>query len=59
VLFALHALRVQLIVLGIELELYVALFFVGHHEIQILTKSAANESGLARIESQNVHANAG
>ena len=57
-LFALHTLRVQLIILGIELELYVALFFVGHHEIQILAKSAANESRLARIESQNVHASA-
>lgn len=57
-LFALHALRVQLIVFRIELEFYVALFFVSHHEIQILAKSAANESGLARIESQNVHADA-
>ena len=57
-LFALDALRVQLIVLGTELKLYIALFFVSHHQIQVLTKSAANESGLARIESQNVHANA-
>ena len=57
-LLALDTLRVQLIILGIELELYIALFFVGHHQIQVLTKSAANESGLARIESQNVHANA-
>ena len=57
-LFALHALRVQLIVLRIELEFYVALFFVGHHEIQILAKSAANESRLAGIKSQNVHADA-
>jgi len=43
-LLALDALRVQLIVLGIELEFYVALFFVGHHQIQILAKTAANES---------------
>ncbi len=57
-LLALHALRVQLIIFGIELEFYVALFFVGHHQIQILAKSAANESRLARIESQNVHADA-
>jgi hypothetical protein len=57
-LLALHALRVQSIIFGIELEFYVALFFVGHHEIQVLAKSAANESRLARIESQNVHADA-
>ncbi len=57
-LFALHALRVQSIIFGIELEFYVALFFVGHHEIQVLAETAANESGLARIESQNVHADA-
>jgi hypothetical protein len=43
-LLALHALRVQSIIFGIELEFYVALFFVGHHEIQVLAKSAANES---------------
>jgi hypothetical protein len=54
---ALYALCVQLIVLGIELEGYVALFLVGHHQIQVLAKSAADESGLARIESQNVHEN--
>ena len=55
-LLALHTLRVQLIILGIELELYIALFFVGHHQVQILAKSAADESRLARVESQNVHA---
>lgn len=57
-LFALDALCVQLIVLGIELEFYITLFFVGHHQIQVLAKSAAHESRLTRIESQNVHANA-
>ena len=55
---ALEALRIQLIVPGIELEFYIALFFVSHHQIQILADGAANESGLARIKSQNVHANA-
>jgi hypothetical protein len=55
---ALDTLRVQLIVLRIELELYVTLFFVGHHQIQVLAKSAADESGLTRIKSQNVHADA-
>jgi hypothetical protein len=58
VAFALFTLGVQLIVLGIELEGYVALFFVGHHQIQVLATSAFHESGLARIESQNVHKNA-
>jgi hypothetical protein len=43
-LLALDTLRVQLIVLRIELELYVTLFFVGHHQIQVLTESAADES---------------
>ena len=52
---ALDTLRIQLIVLGVELKLHVALFFVGHHEIQVLAKGAADESGLTRIESQNVH----
>jgi hypothetical protein len=55
-LLALDTLRVQLIVLRIELELYVTLFFVGHHQIQVLAKSTADESGLTRIKSQNVHA---
>jgi hypothetical protein len=58
VLLTLHAFRVQLIVLGVELEFYIAFFFVGHHQIQVLAKSAANEGGLTRIESQNVHASA-
>jgi hypothetical protein len=55
-LLALDALGVQLIVLGIELEFYITLFFVSYHQVQILAKSAANESGLARIQSQNEHA---
>ena len=54
-LFALDALCVQLIVLGVELEFHVALFFVGHHQIQVFAKSTADESGLTRIESQHVH----
>jgi hypothetical protein len=53
--FALDALRIQLIVLGVELKLYIAFFFIGYHEIQVLAKSAADESGLTRIESQHVH----
>ena len=44
--FALDALRIQLIVLGVELKFYVALFFIRHHEIQVLAKSTADESGL-------------
>jgi hypothetical protein len=52
---ALDALRIQLIVLGVELKFHVALFFVRHHEIQVLAKGAADESGLTRIESQHVH----
>ena len=57
-LLALDTLRVQLIVLRIELERYIALFFVGHHQIQVLATSTANESGLARIERQNIHRSA-
>jgi hypothetical protein len=57
--FALNTLRVQLVVLGIELERYVALFFVRDHQVQVLATSAAHESGLARIESQNIHITAG
>ena len=53
--FALDALRIQLIVLGVELKFYVALFFIGYHEIQVLAKSTADESGLTRIESQYIH----
>jgi hypothetical protein len=53
--FALDALRIQLIVLGVELKFYVALFLIGYHEIQVLAKSTADESGLTRIESQHVH----
>jgi len=53
-----HTLRVQLIVLGIELEGYIALFFVGYHQIQVFATRAAHESGLARIESQNIHISA-
>jgi len=49
-LFALEALRIQLVIFGIELERYFVLFFVGHHQIQVLATSAANESGFARIE---------
>lgn len=55
-LFALDTLRVQLIVLGIKLEFYIALFFVGYHQIQIFAKSTADERRLARIESQDEHA---
>jgi hypothetical protein len=57
VALALNAFRIQLIVLGIELEGYIALLLVGHHEIQIFATRTAYESGLARIESQNVHTN--
>jgi len=55
-LFALDTLCIQLIVLGIELEFYIALFFVGYHQIQIFAKSTADERRLARIESQDEHA---
>ena len=55
---ALDTLRVQLVVLGVELERYIALFFVGYHQVQILATSAPDESGLARIESQNIHISA-
>ena len=57
-LFALEALRIQLVIFGIELERYFVLFFVGHHQIQVLATSAANESGFARIEGQHIHNNA-
>ncbi len=50
-----NTLRIQLIVLRIELEGHIALFLVGHHQIQVFATSTADESGLARIESQNVH----
>ena len=56
--FALETLRVQLVVLGIELERDVAIFFVGYHQIQVLATSAAHESGLAGIEGQNIHVSA-
>jgi hypothetical protein len=52
---ALDTLRIQLVVLGVELEGYIALFFVGHHQIQVPTTSTADESRHARIESQNKH----
>jgi len=52
---ALETLRVQLIVLRVELERYIGLFFIGYHQIQVFTTRAAHESGLARIESQNIH----
>jgi len=52
---ALDTLRIQLIVLGVELKFYIALFLIGHHEIQVLAKSTADESGFTRIESQHVH----
>jgi len=55
-LLALDTLRVQLIILGIELEFYITLFFVGYHQVQIFAESTADESGLTRIESQNEHA---
>lgn len=57
-LLALKTFSVQLIVLGIELERHIAFFFVGHHQIQVLATSTTDESGLAGIERQNVHANA-
>jgi len=55
---ALDTLRVQLVVLGIELERYIALLFVGHHQIQVLATSTTDERGLTRIESQNIHSSA-
>jgi len=55
---AMETLRVQLIVLRVELERYIGLFFIGYHQIQVFTTSAANEGGLARIESQDIHRNA-
>ena len=54
---ALETLGVQLIVLGIELEGYIILFLVGHHQVQVFATSTADESGLAGIESQNIHTN--
>jgi hypothetical protein len=54
-LFALETLRVQLVVFSFELEGYIALLFVCDHQIQVLATSAADESGFARIESQNIH----
>jgi hypothetical protein len=53
-----ETLCVQLIVFGIELEGYIALFFVSYHQIQVLATSTADESRLARIEGQNIHSNA-
>jgi hypothetical protein len=50
-LFALETLRIQLVIFGIELERHLVLFLVGHHQIQVVATSAADESGLARIES--------
>jgi len=50
-----YTLRIQLVVFGVELEGYIVLFLVGHHQIQVLATSAAHESRFARIESQNVH----
>ena len=50
-----NTLCIQLIIFGIELEGYVVLFFVGHHQVQIFATGTAHESGLARIESQNIH----
>jgi len=47
--FASKALGVELIVLGIELEGDVSLFFVGHHQIQVLASRASHEGGFARI----------
>jgi|HubBroStandDraft_6_1064221.scaffolds.fasta_scaffold1556654_1 hypothetical protein len=52
-----NTLRVQLIILRIELEGYVIFLLVGHHQIQVLATSTAHESGLARIESQDIHTN--
>jgi hypothetical protein len=52
-----NTLRIQLIVLRIELERYIVLLLVGHHEVQVFAARAAYESGLARIESQDIHSN--
>jgi len=52
-----NTLRIQLVILRMELEGYIVLFLVGHHQIQVFATGAAYESGLARIESQNVHTN--
>jgi len=52
---ALYALRIQLIILGMELERHVALFLVGDHQIQILATSTPHEGGFAGIEGQNIH----
>jgi hypothetical protein len=50
-----NTLCIQLIIFRVELEGYVALLLVGDHEIQVFATGATHESGLARIESQNVH----
>ena len=52
-----NTLRIQLIIFAIELEGYVVLFLVGYHEIQVFAARTAHESGLTRIESQNIHTN--
>ena len=52
-----NTLRIQLIVLRIELEGYIVLLLVGHHQVEVFAARAAYESGLARIESQNIHSN--
>ena len=49
--FAAVTLRVQMVILGLELQRDFGLLFVGHHQVQILTVSAANEGRLARIKS--------
>jgi hypothetical protein len=49
VCFASKALGVELIVFGIELKGDVGLFFVGHHQIQVVAGRASHEGGLARI----------
>lgn len=54
---ALNTLRIQLIILGMELERHVVLFLVGHHQIQILATSTPHEGGFAGIECQYIHTN--
>jgi hypothetical protein len=56
--FALKTLGIQMVILGVELERNAGLFLVRHHEVQVLAVGAANESGLARVESQHEHSNA-
>jgi hypothetical protein len=46
---ALETLGIKMVVLIIKLQRDAGVLFVGHHEVQVLAMSAANERGLARI----------